>query len=153
MWKIHGTTMWLEKLNILTNLSKSNRNYLLSYSYKGICTLYYLSSGLLIFLFYFLFYFGEIWLRKHKRELVVFWVSPLRFWDSVTAMAQWMTIGIKVGLAGGKKVTAKESSFMLNWLFSKSPETVVNQLREKDKIQESCTVQLSIKSIVQNFFP
>ena len=68
-------------------------------------------------------------------------------------MAQWMTIGIKVGLAGEKKkVTAKESSFMLNWLFSKSPETVVNQLREKDKIQESCTVQLSIKSVVQGFF-
>ena len=69
----------------------------------------------------------------------------------MTAMAQWMTIGIKVGLAGEKK-TAKESSFMLNWLFSKSPETIVNHLGEKDKIQESCTVQLSINSIVQDFF-
>ena len=48
--------------------------------------------------------------------------------------------------------TDKESSFTLNWLFSKSPETVVNNLGEKDKTQETCTVQLSIKSIVQDFF-
>ena len=92
---------------------------------------------------------------------MVFWVSSLRFCESVTAMAQWMTIGIKVGLAGKKKKnnpetkqnkTYKESSFTLNWLFSKSPETVVNNLGEKDKTQETCTVQLSIKSIVQDFF-
>ena len=53
---------------------------------------------------------------------------------------------------GGKKKTDKESSFTLNWLFSKSPETVVNNLEEKDKTQETCTVQLSIESIVQDFF-
>ena len=67
MWKIHGTTMWLEKLNILTNLSKSNRNYLLSCSYKGICTLYYLSSSLLIFLFYFLLLWWNIAQKAQKR--------------------------------------------------------------------------------------
>ena len=145
--------MWLEKLNILTNLSKSNRNYLLSCSYKGICTLYYLSSSLLIFLFYFLLLWWNIAQKAQKRigGLLSFSSKILRLCDRYGSVndhwnKSWASRGKK------KKVTAKESSFMLNWLFSKSPETVVNQLREKDKIQESCTVQLSVKSVVQGFF-
>ena len=108
MWKIHGTTMWLEKLNILTNLSKSNRNYLLSCSYKGICTLYYLSSSLLIFLFYFLLLWWNIAQKAQKRigGLLSFSSKILRLCDRYGSVNDHWN---KSWASRGKKKTVNSS--------------------------------------------
>lgn len=108
MWKLHGKTMWLEKLNILTNLSKSNRNYLLSCSYKGICTLCYSSSGLLIFLFYFLLLWWNMAQKAQKRTggLLSFFSKILRLCDRYGSVNDhWNKIWAS---RGGKKNRKKK---------------------------------------------
>lgn len=125
-------------------------------SHKGIWALPYSSSGLFIFHWYFLLVLWDMAQNAQKRisGFLKVLLYPKILWvcDCYGSVNDhWNKVELQEKTTQNN-ITDKKSSFMLYWLFSKPLETVANHLKEKGKERkENCTVQFSVKSIVQFF--